>query len=126
MELCPKGIDIFFDDVWGAILDAALARLAMRRTTSIWSRSVEDGAAEATGTLAGWMQAGKIKTKVDVQHGLEDSHILEPISLASPIQTQRSSITRSGDPMCSSKGGASPVEKFVRFVEQSIWHTPER
>src|SRR5205085_2696104 len=29
-ELCPKGIDIFFDNVGGAILDAALARLAMR------------------------------------------------------------------------------------------------
>jgi NADPH-dependent curcumin reductase CurA len=28
--LCPKGIDIFFDNVGGAILDAALARLAMR------------------------------------------------------------------------------------------------
>ncbi len=30
MELCPKGIDIFFDNVGGDILDAALARLAMR------------------------------------------------------------------------------------------------
>jgi NADPH-dependent curcumin reductase CurA len=29
-ELCPKGIDIFFDDVGGDILDAALTRLAMR------------------------------------------------------------------------------------------------
>ena len=29
-ELCPKGIDIFFDNVGGDILDAALARLAMR------------------------------------------------------------------------------------------------
>src|ERR1700733_15035382 len=29
-ELCPKGIDIFFDNVGGAVLDAALARLAMR------------------------------------------------------------------------------------------------
>ena len=29
-ELCPKGIDIFFDNVGGVILDAALARLAMR------------------------------------------------------------------------------------------------
>ena len=46
----------------------------------MWLRSVEDGSAEAIGTLAGWMQAGKIKTKVDVQHGLEDSHILEPTS----------------------------------------------
>ena len=29
-ELCPKGIDVFFDNVGGEILDAALARLAMR------------------------------------------------------------------------------------------------
>src|ERR1700684_3887318 len=29
-ELCPEGIDIFFDNVGGEILDAALARLAMR------------------------------------------------------------------------------------------------
>jgi NADPH-dependent curcumin reductase len=29
-ELCPKGIDIYFDNVGGEILDAALARLAMR------------------------------------------------------------------------------------------------
>jgi NADPH-dependent curcumin reductase CurA len=30
-------------------------------------------AAEAIGALAGWMQAGKIKNKVDVQHGLENA-----------------------------------------------------
>jgi NADPH-dependent curcumin reductase CurA len=29
-ELCPQGIDIFFDNVGGEILDAALANLAMR------------------------------------------------------------------------------------------------
>jgi hypothetical protein len=28
--LCPKGIDVYFDNVGGAILDAALARLALR------------------------------------------------------------------------------------------------
>jgi NADPH-dependent curcumin reductase len=28
-------------------------------------------AAEAVSALAGWVQAGKIKNKVDVQHGLE-------------------------------------------------------
>jgi hypothetical protein len=28
-ELCPKGIDVYFDNVGGEILDAALARLAM-------------------------------------------------------------------------------------------------
>jgi NADPH-dependent curcumin reductase len=30
-------------------------------------------AAEAIGALAGWVQAGKLKNKVDVQHGLENS-----------------------------------------------------
>ena len=29
-ELCPKGIDVYFDNVGGEILDAALARLAMK------------------------------------------------------------------------------------------------
>ncbi len=29
-ELCPKGIDVFFDNVGGEILDAALANLARR------------------------------------------------------------------------------------------------
>ena len=30
-------------------------------------------AAEAIGALAGWVQAGKLKTKVDRQHGLENA-----------------------------------------------------
>ena len=29
-ELCPKGIDVYFDNVGGDLLDLALARLAMR------------------------------------------------------------------------------------------------
>ena len=28
---------------------------------------------EAVGALAGWVQAGKIKNRVDVQHGLENA-----------------------------------------------------
>jgi NADPH-dependent curcumin reductase CurA len=104
-ELCPKGIDIFFDNVGGGILDAALARLAMRgrvvfcggianynATESppgpknylnlVVQRGRMEGfivldymsrAAETIGALAGWVQAGKIKNKVDVQHGLENA-----------------------------------------------------
>jgi NADPH-dependent curcumin reductase CurA len=30
-------------------------------------------AAEAVGALAGWVQAGRLKNKVDVQHGLENA-----------------------------------------------------
>jgi NADPH-dependent curcumin reductase len=104
-ELCPKGVDIFFDNVGGDILDAALARLALRgrvvlcggiahynATESppgpknylnlVVQRGRMEGfiildymsrAGEAIFELAGWVQAGKIKHKVDVQHGLENA-----------------------------------------------------
>jgi hypothetical protein len=104
-ELCPKGIDIFFDNVGGDILDAALARLALRGRvvlcggianynatepppgpknylTLVVQRGRMEGflvldylprAAEAIGALAGWLQAGKLKNKVDVQNGLENA-----------------------------------------------------
>jgi NADPH-dependent curcumin reductase CurA len=104
-ELCPQGIDIFFDNVGGDILDAALARLAMRGRVVICGaianynatdpppgpknylslitrRGRMEGflvfdylsrAAEAIGALAGWVQAGKLKYKVDVQQGLENA-----------------------------------------------------
>ena len=102
-ELCPKGIDIFFDNVGGDILDAALAQLAMRGRVVLCGaianynateqppgpenylylllqRGRMEGflvfdymprAPEAVGALAGWVQAGKIKYRVDVQRGLE-------------------------------------------------------
>jgi NADPH-dependent curcumin reductase CurA len=104
-ELCPKGVDIFFDNVGGPILDAALARLAMRgRIVICGGVSAYDSAepppglknylnlvskrgrmegflvfdylpraAEALGALAGWVKAGKLKHRVDVQHGLENA-----------------------------------------------------
>jgi len=104
-ELCPKGIDIFFDNVGGPILDAALARLAMRgRIVLCGGISAYDAAepppgpknylnlvskrgrmegflvfdyapraAEAIGALAGWVREGKLKYRVDVQHGLENA-----------------------------------------------------
>jgi NADPH-dependent curcumin reductase CurA len=104
-ELCPKGIDIFFDNVGGPVLDAALARLAMRGRVVLCGgianynatepapgpknymnlvrqRGRMEGfivldyfprAAEAIGALAGWVQSGQLKTKVDVQHGLENA-----------------------------------------------------
>jgi NADPH-dependent curcumin reductase CurA len=104
-ELCSKGIDIFFDNVGGDVLDAALARLAMRGRVVlcggianynatepppgpknylnlIVQRGRMEGflvldymsrAGEAIGALAGWVQSGKIKNRVDVQHGLENA-----------------------------------------------------
>ncbi len=104
-ELCPEGIDIFFDNVGGDILDAALARLALRcrvvlcggianynasepppgpkNYLNLVSRRgrmegflVSDCAkchAEAVAALADWVKEGKIKHRVDVQHGLENA-----------------------------------------------------
>jgi NADPH-dependent curcumin reductase len=49
-ELCPNGIDIFFDNVGGEILDAALARLAMRgRVVLCGAISRYNDAAQAPG-----------------------------------------------------------------------------
>jgi NADPH-dependent curcumin reductase CurA len=104
-ELCPKEINIFFDNVGGDILDAALARPAMRGRVVLCggianynatelplgpknylNLIVQHGrmegflvldymsrAAKAIGALASWVQAGKLKNKVDVQHGLENA-----------------------------------------------------
>ena len=104
-ELCPKGVDIFFDNVGGDVLDAALARLAMRGRVVLCGgianynatepppgpknylnlvvqRGRMEGfivsdylsrAGEAIQALVGWVQSGKIKYKVDVQHGLENA-----------------------------------------------------
>ena len=104
-ELCPKGIDIFYDNVGGDILDAALAWLAMRGRVVLCgaiaiynaaepppgpkyylSLLIQRGrmegfivfdymprAAEAIGALSNWVQAGKLKYRVDVQHGLENA-----------------------------------------------------
>ena len=104
-ELCPKGVDVFFDNVGGEILDAALARLAMRGRVvlcgaiaryndSVLSAGpknylnllVQRGrmegfiildylprAADAVAALSGWMKEGKLKDRVDVQHGLENA-----------------------------------------------------
>src|SRR5271170_8091996 len=104
-ELCPNGVDIFFDNVGGDILDAALGRLAMRgRVVLCGGISAYDAAepppgpknylnlvskrgrmegflvfdympraAEAIDALAGWVKAGRLKYRVDVQQGLENA-----------------------------------------------------
>ena len=104
-ELCPKGINVFFDNVGGDILDAALSRLALRgrvvlcgaisryndSTLSpgpknyvnlVTRRGRMEGfivldymarAGEAVTALSQWLNEGKLKDRVDVQHGLENA-----------------------------------------------------
>jgi NADPH-dependent curcumin reductase CurA len=100
---CPKGIDVFFDNVGGDILDAALANLARgarivicgaisqyNNTTPVKgpanylsllvNRATMTGIVvgdylprwgEAIREMAGWVAAGKLKTREDVVEGLE-------------------------------------------------------
>src|SRR5947209_12898725 len=100
---CPKGIDVYFDNVGGDILDAALANLARygrvvicgaisqyNTTSAVKGPSnylsllvnhgrmegfvVFDYAAryqEAARDMAGWMMAGKLKSREDIVEGLE-------------------------------------------------------
>src|SRR5438270_5602790 len=102
-QQCPKGIDVYFDNVGGDILDAALANLARHgrvvicgaisqynSTTGIKGPSnylsllVNHGRmegfvvfeyasryAEAAREMAGWMMAGKLKSREDIVEGLE-------------------------------------------------------
>ena len=104
-ELCPRGVEVFFDNVGGEILDAALARLARRGRVVLCGaiaryndsapapgpknylnlvvqRGRMEGfiildflprAAEAVAALSGWLKEGKLKDRVDVQHGLENA-----------------------------------------------------
>jgi len=102
-EHCPKGIDVYFDNVGGDILDAALARLA-RNARVIISGAISQynsttpvkGPAnylsllvnrasmtgflvfdyqarygEAAREIAGWMAAGKLKSREDIVAGFD-------------------------------------------------------
>jgi NADPH-dependent curcumin reductase CurA len=99
---CPKGIDVFFDNVGGEILDAALAlltrgaRIPLCGAVSQYnSKSIEgpknylsllinratlegfivfdyaERYTEAAVQMAGWMMAGKLKSREDIVPGLE-------------------------------------------------------
>ena len=104
---CPKGIDVYFDNVGGEILDSALARLADRaRVVLCGAISQYNEAAgvfgagprnyfnlifhgarmegflvfhfakrypEALAEMAQWYADGKLKNKIDLQHGLENA-----------------------------------------------------
>jgi hypothetical protein len=103
--LCPAGVHVYFDNVGGAILDAALANLAQRARVVLCGGIsgynekepppgprnlmnlviqrarmegfiVIDYAArfgEAAVKLAGWVSAGRIVHKEDVQRGFENA-----------------------------------------------------
>jgi NADPH-dependent curcumin reductase len=100
---CPKGIDVYFDNVGGDILDAALTQLARgarivicgaisqyNNTTPIKGPSnylsllvnrasmkgmvvfdYADRYADAAREMAGWMAAGKLKSREYIVEGLE-------------------------------------------------------
>jgi NADPH-dependent curcumin reductase len=100
---CPKGIDVYFDNVGGEILDAALAQLArharviicgaisqynateaVRGPSNYLSLLVNhasmtgfvvsdygDRFAEGAAEMAGWLAAGRLKTREDIAVGLE-------------------------------------------------------
>lgn len=99
---CSKGIDVYFDNVGGEILDACLALLARGARIPLCgaisqynSKAIEgpknylsllinrarmqgfvvfdyaDRYQEAAVQMAGWMMAGKLKTREDVVAGLE-------------------------------------------------------
>jgi NADPH-dependent curcumin reductase CurA len=100
-EHCPKGMDVYFDNVGGDILDAALAHLAMHarivicgaisqynNTSAVKGPSnylsllvyrasmtgmvvfdYADRYAEASREMAGWVAAGKLKTREEIAVG---------------------------------------------------------
>jgi NADPH-dependent curcumin reductase len=104
-ETCPGGVDVYFDNVGGELLDAALSRLAMRGRVVLCGaiaryndtaqapgpknylnllvrRGRMEGfiildhmakAGAAAAELAGWVREGRLKDRVDVQHGLENA-----------------------------------------------------
>jgi NADPH-dependent curcumin reductase CurA len=99
---CPKGVDVYFDNVGGEILDAVLTKLAMHarivicgaisqynetrmkgpsnymsllvNRASMTGMVVFDYASrygEAAREMAGWMAAGKLRSREDIVEGLE-------------------------------------------------------
>jgi NADPH-dependent curcumin reductase CurA len=101
-ETCPDGVDVFFDNVGGPVLDAVLENLALRGRIALcgtvsgydgqwrgintfplqWKRGTMRGflifdyldrATEAVSDLAQWIGEGKITNRVDIMEGLENA-----------------------------------------------------
>jgi NADPH-dependent curcumin reductase CurA len=102
---CPNGIDVYFENVGGAILDAVLAQINIGARISVCGLISQynatepapgpynlamlivkrarmqgflvtdymDRAQEAMAELGGWLMQGKIKYRVDVVEGLEQT-----------------------------------------------------
>ena len=102
---CPNGIDVYFENVGGAILDAVLAQINIGARISVCGLISQynatepapgpynlamliikrarmqgflvtdymDRAQEAMSELGGWLMQGKIKYRVDVVEGLEQT-----------------------------------------------------
>jgi NADPH-dependent curcumin reductase CurA len=106
-QLCPEGIDVYFDNVGGPILDEVLSRISLHvrivlcghisshdlkvglrnywfltgRRGRMEGFIVSDYAArfpEAIQILSGWLREGRLKQKEDIAFGLENAPRTSP------------------------------------------------